>query len=173
MTSSPVLYAAAHRARALDTLTSKEVLYVEGRLAGSPPTVAARMAGMSDPFEDGARMEKDLRIRDAMEATIKLATAERQLTRDDVLAGLMDAVHMSATATELVAAWREIGKVIGAYEPTRVDLNITNQRQLQELDDAQLAKVAAIEGEYTVLDFADEDGGDVTDDTDVRHDAPG
>lgn len=154
--STPVLRATKSRALAIENLSTQEVAYVESRLVGNPPVVAARIAGMDDPAEDSVRLEKDLRVRAAIEASVKLNVYERQLTRDDVLAGFMDAVNMSQTATELVAAWREIGKVIGAYEPQKIELTARNKEQLQELNDSDLAKIAAIEGEYSLVDF-DED----------------
>lgn len=151
--SSPVLNAQRLKYYSSQGLSTKEVLYCDNRLSGSPPAVAARMAGLPNPDEESKRLEKSATVRKYMEASIQVETHNRGITRDDVLAGLMDATNMASTATELVAAWREIGKIIGAYEPKKVDVNITDTRQLQEQSDEDLARLAAIDGEYQVLDF--------------------
>lgn len=156
MASSPVLQAAKQLEFAKDALTSQEVRYVESRMLGSPPVIAARSAGYLAPIESATSLERDQRIQDAMRATTRLATRGQRLTRDDVLAGFMDAVGMAATATEVIAAWREIGRVIGAYEPSKIDITVTHQQQLKEMDDKELAQLASIEGDYEVLTFEPE-----------------
>ena len=148
---------------------------MECRIAGNPPVVAARLAGFREPRREAVAMEKNLAVKDAIEYTLKERTYQRTLTRNDVLAGLMDAVNMAQTATEMVAAWREIGKVIGAYEPTKLDVQITKPEQLRELNDRELLELSAIEGE--LVDFnesiEDADFTEVTDDQDPgsTHDA--
>lgn len=157
MAKTPLLRAQREKSFALDTLTQGERQYVEARVHGSAPVVAARMAGFEDPDQRALALERDARVKQAIESTLKVATLEKSLTREDVLAGLMDATSMAATATELVAAWREIGKVIGAYEPQKVDLTITTRQQMEQMDDAELMKAAAIEGEYELVEFKDEE----------------
>jgi hypothetical protein len=125
-------------------------------MMGNPPVVSARVAGYPDPIERSLALETDLRIKDAMLAANRLRQYERRLTRDDVLAGFLDAVGMAATATELVGAWREIGRVIGAYEPSKVNITVTHQQQLKEMGDQELAQLASIDGEFEVLDFEPE-----------------
>lgn len=151
--SSPALEAAKSLALSTETLDNRESQYVAARMMGNPPVVAARVAGYPDPIERSMDLEQDLRVKGAMEHANKLKSYERRLTRNDVLDGFMDAVRMASTATELVGAWREIGRVIGAYEPSKVNVTVTHQQQLKEMGDEELAQVAAIEGEYEVLDF--------------------
>ncbi len=52
------------------------------------------------------------------------------LTRDDIIAGMMDAVYAAQNSQDLVAAWREIGRLIGAYAPSRVQIEHTSNTQL-------------------------------------------
>ncbi len=47
---------------------------------------------------------------------------ELEITKEDVLAGMMDCVYSAGNATELLLAWREIGRIIGAYAPSIVKL---------------------------------------------------
>ena len=56
-------------------------------------------------------MENHPRIRLVMHSLTTDALKGLTLQRQDVLQGFMDAVDASATATELVMAWREVGKV--------------------------------------------------------------
>jgi hypothetical protein len=87
---------------------------------------------------------------------VRVEARKLSITREDVLAGLMDAVNMAATSAELTGAWREIGKVIGAYAPTEVKVSkriSVVREQVAQMTDEELAKLGAIEGEYEVLDF--------------------
>lgn len=69
------------------------------------------------------------------------------ITRDDVIAGMMDGVHAAATSTELIAAWREIGRLIGVYAPKQIkvdhshSLDVMMQR-FAALPDEELAALA-------------------------------
>lgn len=69
------------------------------------------------------------------------------LTREDILAGMMDAVYAASTSAELVMAWREIGRLIGAYAPNRVQIEHTSNTQLLQrismLSDAELVGLIA------------------------------
>ena len=153
---SAILQQSRRVASATEILSSKELLYVESRMAGSPPVVAARMAGYEDPDAKAPDLESDARIRQALEELIRFQTAERKLTRDDVLSGFLDATRMAQTATELTGAWREIGRVIGAYEPQKLDVNVNSMDRLKESSDEELLELAALEGEYKVLSFDDD-----------------
>lgn len=57
-----------------------------------------------------------------MSLAAKAAVRRSVVTKEDVIAGLLDAVDAAATSTELTAAWREIGRVVGAYEPQRMEI---------------------------------------------------
>lgn len=158
MAHSPVIRETRRKELAFEQLSSQEVTYVESRLCGNTPLTSARLAGLPQPNEACTRLEKDERVRAALESAIRLQTYEKRLTRDDVLAGFMDAVGMASTATELVSAWREIGKVIGAYEPQQIEVNAKSREQLRELSDAELANLAAIDADYELVEFDDEKG---------------
>jgi phage terminase small subunit len=142
----------------LEALDSKQRLYVDARVHGSVPQQAARVAGYADPDAAAARLEKDSTVLMAVEVSLRMSVRKHAVTKEDVIAGLMDALRISTTATEQIAAWREIGKIVGAYEPTVININkiVTHkQEQLRQLPDTELAKLAggAIDAEYEVLDF--------------------
>lgn len=136
---------------AAKALGPKERRYCEARMSGAVPVQAARMAGLDS--DQAIEIERKPAVAQALRSTQKLQQYERKLSRDDVLNGLLDATHMASTATELVAAWREIGKVIGAYEPEKKEITVRDQRQIQEMSDDDLARLASIEGEYEIIDL--------------------
>jgi len=140
----------------MEGLGVKERLYVEARAMGSVPVVAARSAGFSESDAKIYRLETDPAIRMAVESAIRIHVHDRTVTRDDVRSGLLDAVRMSANSTELRAAWRELGLLEGHYEPKKVEVKGSMeeiQRAILGSSDDDLAKLAALPGEFTVLDF--------------------
>lgn len=71
-----------------------------------------------------------------------------RITVDSITGMFMEAYHMSATATEKIAAARELGKLHGLYPDQKkgVEVNITqnnigtaNVKQLQRLSDEEIA----------------------------------
>ena len=66
----------------------------------------------------------------------------------------MDAVQSAATSSELVMAWREVGKLLGSYEPERKILEIHDytQDELRELSDKDLARLAGSDMQKVIED---------------------
>ncbi len=83
-----------------------------------------------------------------------LIAAEAKLTRQDVLAGLQEAIEMArlrADASAMIAGWREIAKMCGFYAPERHEVRLSAdaralQSELERLSDAELLTI--IEGEH-------------------------
>lgn len=139
-TSDPLLY-----------LTAKQRSYVEHRAAGKSPRDAIKLVcpDRSVSTHELTRDWEELpKVRAALAAINREALQKMVVTREDVIAGLMDATRAAATATELVMAWREIGKIIGAYEPVKlvVEHDVYTPETLATLTDAQLAQIAGLEG---------------------------
>lgn len=128
-------------------LSPKEQLYVEARAAGRSPRSAARIAGVRDP----KKLEEDEFIRRAVRAVLRWQRQEQRYTRDDIAAGLRDAIEVASTASEMIQGWREIGKLYGLYEPERRETTIRRET-VEKMSDDELARLAALEGEYEVLD---------------------
>jgi len=129
---------------AYEVLTTKQKLFVDGRLQGLPVIAAAHAAGYQTEHGHQLDLERHLKIKAALDAASRDTLNKLMLNREEVINGMMDAVHTSATATELVLAWREIGKLIGAYEPQKVEHTIkiekATQEQLSRMTDAELIK---------------------------------
>jgi len=143
----------------MESLGPKDRLYVEARARGSMPVVAARLAGFSDPDAKSEDLEKNPMVRTAIEYAIRTAIHELRLTRSDVINGLLDAVRAAQSSGDLTMAWREIGKLIGAYAPQKIEhsgeIKITKE-QINALPDEELAKMAALPGEF--VELQDEEG---------------
>ena len=166
---SPVLLAEKQLHNVQTMLNKREQRYVEARLEGMPPAPSARIAGWTDDTK-ARDLEKDPRIRTAIEAANKVQGLKQHLTREDVLAGFYEATQMAATATEMVAAWREIGKVIGAYDAQKVDITVNDRDQLRNLSDEELRSQlqgTVIDGDYELIEF-----NDAEDDQDIPVDPP-
>jgi len=143
-------------------LTLLQKNYVEARLQGLNMSAAARAAGAKGQAgQAGQQMERSPKVRAAIRWLIQQSTLNvQELTKSSVLTGMMDAVEAAATAGELVMAWREIGKLIGAYEPERKILEIHDysQDELKELSDKDLLHLAggkmqdAVEAEFHELE---------------------
>jgi len=126
-------------------LSAKQRIYVESRIEGLSPAQSCAAAGTT---MKPAHMENHPRIKMVMFQLTRGALRKLELTRNEVLAGFMDAVDASSSATELVMAWREIGKVIGAYEPAVVVHKHTDMtpEKISSMSDEELLKMAAMEG---------------------------
>jgi phage terminase small subunit len=131
--------------------------YVEARLQGLPIVAAAKAAGLEHANSHAHRLERSPKVRKAIKYLIKDSTANvEELTKSDVMTGMLDAVEAAATASELVMAWRELGKLIGAYEPekkileihdyTRDELKTLSEEELLKLSGGKYADV--IDGEF-------------------------
>lgn len=141
------------------TITQKR--YVEARLQGLNKKMAHSVAGFA-PVAEGDRssvyaLEKNPKIRAAIRYLIRESTKSvDELTKSDVLTGMMDAVDSAATAGELVMAWREIGKLLGAYEPEKriLEVHDYSREELKTLSDKDLKRMAgkdmsnAVDGEF-------------------------
>jgi len=149
-------------------LTPKQRLYLESRIQGLSVKMSAAAAGYS---ADSSRVYTDLENHPRIKALLMSATTTAlqsiQISRNDVLQGFMDAVTSAGSSTELVMAWREIGKIIGAYAPevkVVAHLDATAEK-IAALDDKALLEMASIEtfelpalsAEYEVLSPEPED----------------
>lgn len=148
----------------LDGMTPKMRLYAEARMAGHGKVASGRVAGISDPDKNYLRLEKHPKVQQALELFRKKGMERVRITREDVLRGFLDATDAAATGTELVAAWREIGKMLGYYEAEKVEVNVRNitAEKLARLSDKELAELAdakdwqlegedVIEGEFQAI----------------------
>jgi len=127
-------------------LSGKQRLYVENRLAGMNRIQAGQAAGYANN-NSIAGLDEHPRVKRIMLHATKEAMQRITINRQDVLQGFMDAVDAAQSSTELVMAWREIGKVIGAYEP---EVKIIKHQDLtaekmHSMKDEELLEMAGLE----------------------------
>lgn len=139
-------------------LQRRRELYVQRRALGIPQERAAEDAGLTwkqaQLFEKGPVFEVLYRK--------EVAKADQRFTfsLNEVLKGLSEAVELAKAVSEpasMVAAWREIAKIMGYYAPERKLVHLTAEGNItmttmRQLSDEELLKLASqgvrvIEGE--------------------------
>lgn len=143
-------------------LTEKQDKVVEGVLNGKSKRQAVKDAGLSPTSSHVVTTNPDVQ-RALSEARSNLAKATA-MTRPQVLEMFEEAFDMAKLASEpssMVAAAREIGKMLGYYEPetVKVELSMAQARlqsKFEAMSDAELLEIAAgkakvIDGEFTRL----------------------
>lgn len=125
----------------LQALPPRHRRYAEARGSGAGLSQASRAAGYASP--QAARTAAISPEVARVSALIGRGIARRiVITKADVVQGMLDAVHIAADAQELVGAWREIGRLIGAYEPERIEVSVRTVEQLRRADDRTLQHLA-------------------------------
>lgn len=161
----------------LHVLDERQTRFVKEIVAGRPPQTAARIAGYAEPQAKAYQVLKYPKIQDAIRYLYKKHEKAADMTRKKVMDGFLEAIEfakMQADAGNMIAGWREIGRMCGYYAPEvkKIDINITAKRvidKLETLSDEDLLQIVdesaqIIEGEATaVLETAQ-----IADDTDFR-----
>lgn len=125
-------------------LTVLQRRYVEARLQGLTVGAAGKAAG-SPSMGSASALERSPAVRKAIKFLVKDSVRNvEELSKSDVMTGMLDAVEAAATASELVLAWRELGKLIGAYEPEKKILEIHDytREELKGMSDNELLKLS-------------------------------
>lgn len=147
-------------------LTDKQRIYVESRLRGMSKVASAVAAGSTaDPKKSAQQYEDNEAVAAALEKGRQISIAHTGYTREKVGEMLQRAYDCAATATEMVMAARELGRLHGVYAPANVKVDHThrlkdasNEGDLRRLSTAELEQLAHmrggdfIEAEYTDLD---------------------
>lgn len=140
-------------------LTEKQTAYVEGRLNNKTKKQSAIDAGYSGV---NTIIEKSDDVAAALQAArSNLATATKT-TREDVLEMFkraFDLAQLAAEPASMVASAREIGKMLGFYEPETIRVQMTvDQARLgdkfrmmsrEELLEIAEGRARIVEGEFT------------------------
>ena len=146
-------------------LTVMERAAIDAVMGGATQGEALRLAGYSDSSRPSIVFNQ-VAIKAEMVRQRAMLSADMNLQIKDVLDGLMDAVGAAQNSLELVAAWREIGKILGAYEHAKkIEVDVTSRvehihhsKQLERMSDSDLVKLAelgddfVLEGEYEEIE---------------------
>ena len=99
-------------------------------------------------------MLRNARVQNALQAHQAADAARLSIQREDVLNGLLQAAEMAKLQCDpagMVAAWKQVGHLMGYYSPARikVDMSVQGQtvvNQLERLSDAELLALMASGG---------------------------
>lgn len=146
-------------------LTEQERTLVVSLARGMTLAQAARLAGYTQTTSAKKALERP-HVASALGAMRNslLASLGNAVTRENLTLMLFEAHRNAATATEQIAAIREIGKMHGLYEPERkvVDAHISGAVQhIRQLDDAELVRLAGLS--TSDIDIEDADYTEVDD----------
>ncbi len=147
---------APRKKRGESVVTAKQDAYIEARLDGKNKLQAAKEAGYN--VNGVSVIEKSADVRAALEQARSELSSAAQIKRADVLDMLKEAYDMAKLAAEpssMVSAAKEIGKMLGLYEPEVIKLETmrsagTVQRKLMTMSDEELMEIA--EGSAKVVD---------------------
>lgn len=133
-------------------MTPRMRLYVQSRLEGLTPQQSYKAAGVVG--SDTARFEQHPKIIRYLSLSTRSAVRKTLISRNDVIDGLLDAVESAGSSMELTQAWREIGRIIGAYEPAKVDVSLKieslRNEQLVEMSEGELLEMTTKYGRYEI-----------------------
>lgn len=120
-------------------LNDQQRLFCEQILKGRSPGQAARIAGYANPDAKGHAIAKSPKIAAAIKYLYKKHESVSDMTRKKVMDGMLEAIDMAriqADAGNMVAGWREIGRMCGYYAPEvkKIDINITAKRVIDKLE---------------------------------------
>jgi len=146
-------------ASSLKSLTPKERIYVESRLAGLSKVASASAAGYAAPEKHGYELEKKEHIQKALLQAMEQIAEEIGFTRKEAHDMLMSAYMNAATAAEQIAAVKEMINLHGIAAPKQVEHKHehTGQVSLERMDTKELLELAdmedlVLEGDFEVID---------------------
>ena len=140
-----------------DRIQSVAKYYAALRNAGYHPQACAEFLNKGLTQFCMAEQIKVMENQPATQIVVQRLQKAWDISREDVLAGFMDCVYASATATELLMSWREIGKLIGAYAPKVVQIEHSSdagraKARMSMLSEAELLQlVGAAEEKMKLL----------------------
>lgn len=113
----------------MSIITEQEKQALHYLAHGFSRAAAARAAG----FKDAKVFERE-HVANAAAQMNANAMTEVKITRDTVALMFLEAHRKSATATEEIAAARELGKLFGLYEPEQVHKKVVNVHVIEEIE---------------------------------------
>lgn len=126
--------------------------YAEHGLNGS---AAARHAGYSNPGKAAQDLLKNPKIQHAVAIEREKTAEVSKMSRQKVIDGFVEAIEMARVKADplvMISGYREIGKMCGFYEPSRLQVEVSVQGKialdrLSQMTDEELLKIAQESGE--------------------------
>ncbi len=133
------------------SLTAKQSKWVLEYLACGNATASSIKSGFSTKGASvaGNRMLRNVSVQAALQARQTVDAARLSIRREAVLNGLVEAAAMAKLQCDpagMVAAWKQVGHLMGYYSPERikVDVNVARSLEMERLNmlsDAELLKI--------------------------------
>ena len=133
-------------------ITERGEAFVEAKMRGMTDAAAAKTAGFA-----GLAPNSDA-IRHQLAAARRWLTSTTQITRLDVIEGVIDGIEMArmqGDSGNVIKGWTEVAKILGHYAPEvkKIQLSLDQGRvrsKMEALSDEEL--LTLIEGESTHVD---------------------
>ncbi len=130
-------------------LTEKAKLFIRFWAQGESITSASARAGYGDGATYAYKVAKLPQAIALYNEEKRLYEAAAQMTRKQVMDGLMEGIEMAKLAGEpssVITGWKTIGQMCGYFEPRKVsvDVNVSGNvtmQQMNKLSDAELLRV--------------------------------
>ena len=130
-------------------LTTRQARWVQEYLACGNASASAVKAGFSvnGASVAGNRMLRNARVQEALQARQTADATRLSLERNDVLMGLLEAAALAKEQMNpagMVAAWKQVGLLMGYYSPERIKVDIAGRLQMgrmSQLSDVDLLKI--------------------------------
>lgn len=121
-------------------------MVVDQVMLGKTPVEACTAAGYEGPREHSHTIMKSTAIQTALRDARDELSSVAQITRADVIDGIMEAVKiakLNADPATMVKGWSEVGKMLGYYAPEVKRLEISAdgkrlQQKFEVMSDAEL-----------------------------------
>lgn len=141
-------------------LDPKREQYAQLRAKGLGKQAAAVSAGYADHSGAGAQAEESVEVAERIRELQTEAATNAGVTKEMVAEGLKAAAAIAQTqgdATGMVAAWKELGRMLGYYAPEvkKIQKSINQKdlrKALEDMSDEELLRLSrgrVIDGQFT------------------------
>jgi phage terminase small subunit len=135
-------------------LTTRQARFVQEYMVDGCGAQAAIRSGIA-PSGAHVWASRTLRIdkvSEALAARQAVDAIRLSIQREDVLQGLLEAAEMAklqADPAGMVAAWKQVGHLMGFYSPERIKLDVNvagspEMARMNRLSDAELLKIIGV-----------------------------
>lgn len=146
-------------ARKPSAITEEGARFVENKLLGMNDKAAKAAAGILATTNPNMVAS----IRDQLTAARRWLTNTTQITRLDVIEGVIDGIEMArmqGDSGNVIKGWTEVGKILGHYAPEvkKIELSMEQGRlksKFEALSDEELLAIqegAVLDGDYTKVE---------------------
>ena len=158
MQKSPAASRTSSKREKSAVVSSQREVFAEAILTGHSKSDAARAAGYHPANVDNVMRQQE--VQEYLAEARQQLTEQTTIKRLDVLNIYLEAIDMAriqADPSQMISGAREVGKMMGYYEPEKIAVAMTNDQaalahRFRQLSDAELLEIAAgrakvIEGE--------------------------